>query len=127
MTALVMAFTFGLGIAHLESHTLKSMFGEFRDIITKTIQVVVLPLLPIYIFGIFFNMTHSGEVFKVLSVFVKIIGVIFVMHIFLLIFQYFVASLFVRKNPLRLRAELSWLLSAYSRRCSASTTSRSHS
>ena len=88
MTALVMAFTFGLGIAHLESHTLKSMFGEFRDIITKTIQVVVLPLLPIYIFGIFFNMTHSGEVFKVLSVFVKIIGVIFVMHIFLLIFQY---------------------------------------
>lgn len=102
MTALVMAFTFGLGIAHLESHTLKSMFGEFRDIITKTIQVVVLPLLPIYIFGIFFNMTHSGEVFKVLSVFVKIIGVIFVMHIFLLIFQYFVASLFVRKNPLRL-------------------------
>lgn len=102
MTALVMAFTFGLGIAHLESHTLKSMFGEFRDIITKTIQVVVLPLLPIYIFGIFFNMTHSGEVFKVLSVFVKIIGVIFVMHIFLLVFQYFVASLFVRKNPLRL-------------------------
>ena len=62
MTALVMAFTFGLGIAHLESHTLKSMFCEFRDIITKTIQVVVLPLLPIYIFGIFFNMTHSGEV-----------------------------------------------------------------
>lgn len=102
MTALVLAFTFGLGIAHLESHTLKSMFGEFRDIITKTIQVVVLPLLPIYIFGIFFNMTHSGEVFKVLSVFVKIIGVIFVMHVFTIIFQYFVASLFVRKNPLRL-------------------------
>ena len=97
MTSLVMAFTLGLGIAHLDGKALKNVFGEFRDIITKTIQVVVLPLLPIYIFGIFFNMTHSGEVFKVLSVFVKIIGVIFVMHIFLLVLQYVVASFFVHK------------------------------
>ena len=106
MTSLVMAFTLGLGIAHLDGKALKNVFGEFRDIITKTIQVVVLPLLPIYIFGIFFNMTHSGEVFKVLSVFVKIIGVIFVMHIFLLIFQYVVASFFVHKNPFRMLANM---------------------
>lgn len=51
MTSLVMAFTLGLGIANLNTQSLKDMFGEFRDIITKTIQVVVLPLLPIYIFG----------------------------------------------------------------------------
>ena len=102
MTSLVMAFTFGLGIAHLGTQSLKNVFSEFRDIITMTIQVVVLPLLPIYIFGIFFNMTFSGEVFKVLSVFVKIIGVIFIMHIFLLILQYTIASIFVHKNPLRM-------------------------
>lgn len=102
MTSLVMAFTLGLGIANLNTQSLKDMFGEFRDIITKTIQVVVLPLLPIYIFGIFFNMTHSGEVFKVLTMFVKIIGVIFVMHIFLLLFQYAIAGIFAKKNPLRL-------------------------
>ena len=102
MTSLVMAFTFGLGIAHLGTQSLKNVFSEFRDIITMTIQAVILPLLPIYIFGIFFNMTFSGEVFKVLSVFVKIIGVIFIMHIFLLILQYTIASIFVRKNPLRM-------------------------
>lgn len=102
MTSLVMAFTFGLGIAHLGTQSLKYVFSEFRDIITMTIQAVVLPLLPIYIFGIFFNMTFSGEVFKVLSVFVKIIGVIFIMHIFLLILQYTIASIFVHKNPLRM-------------------------
>lgn len=102
MTSLVMAFTFGLGIAHLGTQSLKNVFSEFRDIITMTIQAVVLPLLPIYIFGIFFNMTFSGEVFKVLSVFVKIIGVIFIMHIFLLILQYTIASIFVHKNPLRM-------------------------
>ena len=102
MTSLVMAFTFGLGIAHLGTQSMKYVFSEFRDIITMTIQAVVLPLLPIYIFGIFFNMTFSGEVFKVLSVFVKIIGVIFIMHIFLLILQYTIASIFVHKNPLRM-------------------------
>lgn len=110
MTSLVMAFTLGLGIANLNTQSLKDMFGEFRDIITKTIQVVVLPLLPIYIFGIFFNMTHSGEVFKVLTMFVKIIGVIFVMHIFLLLFQYVIAGIFAKKNPLRL---LSRMMPAY--------------
>lgn len=110
MTSLVMAFTLGLGIANLNTQSLKDMFGEFRDIITKTIQVVALPLLPIYIFGIFFNMTHSGEVFKVLSMFVKIIGVIFVMHIFLLLFQYAIAGIFAKKNPLRL---LSRMMPAY--------------
>ena len=110
MTSLVMAFTLGLGIANLNTQSLKDMFGEFRDIITKTIQVVVLPLLPIYIFGIFFNMTHSGEVFKVLTMFVKIIGVIFVMHIFLLLFQYAIAGIFAKKTPLRL---LSRMMPAY--------------
>lgn len=110
MTSLVMAFTLGLGIANLNTQSLKDMFGEFRDIITKTIQVVVLPLLPIYIFGIFFNMTHSGEVFKVLTMFVKIIGVIFVMHIFLLLFQYAIAGIFAKKNPLRM---LSRMMPAY--------------
>lgn len=106
MTSLVMAFTLGLGIAHLGAQNMKKLFGEFRDVITLTIQTVVLPLLPVYIFGIFFHMTHSGEVFNVLSVFIKIIGVIFVMHIFLLVLQYCVASLFVRKNPFRLLANM---------------------
>ena len=106
MTSLVMAFTLGLGIAHLDAKALKKGFAEFRDIVTAAIQAVVLPLLPIYIFGIFFNMTHSGEVFRVLSVFVKIIGVIFVMHILLLVLQYCVAALFAHKNPFRLLANM---------------------
>ena len=47
-------------------------------------------------------MTHSGQVFGILMVFIKIIGVIFLLHIFLLVFQYSIAALFVRKNPLKL-------------------------
>lgn len=110
MTSLILAFTLGLGIAHLNTTALKDVCNDFKDIIIKTIQVIILPLLPIYIFGIFLNMTHSGLVMNVLSVFIKIIGVIFLLHIFLLIFQYSIAALFVRRNPFRL---LGRMLPAY--------------
>ena len=102
MTALILAFTLGLGLANLNTHTLKDVANDFKEIIVKTISAVILPLLPIYIFGIFLNMTHSGQVYSILMVFIKIIGVIFLMHIFLLVFQYCIAALFVRKNPFRL-------------------------
>lgn len=102
MTALVAAFTFGIGIAHLSTDSLKRVAADFRDIIIKTIQAVILPLLPVYIFGIFFDMAHSGQVFHVLLVFVKIIGIIFIMHIGLLVLQYVVAGVVAGKNPFKL-------------------------
>ena len=101
MTALVMSFTLGIGLAYLNKETLKNAFNDFKDIIVKTIQAVILPLLPIYIFGIFLNMTHSGQVMGVLTVFIKIIGVIFALHVFLLIMQYIIASLFAHVNPFK--------------------------
>lgn len=106
MTALVLSFTIGLGLANLRTTTLKQVFNEFKIIIEKTIQKVILPLLPIYIFGIFLNMTYSGQVYHVLSVFIKIIGVIFVLHIFLLLLQYCIAGLISHKNPFRLLKEM---------------------
>lgn len=102
MTALVLAFTLGLGLAYQSSETLKQVARDFQEIIVRMISAVILPLLPIYIFGIFLNMTHSGQVFGILAVFIKIIGIIFVLHIFVLVLQYCIAALFVRKNPFRL-------------------------
>lgn len=110
MTALVLSFTVGLGLTRLQDDTLRRAVGGFKEIVVMTIQRVILPLLPIYIFGIFFNMAHSGQVFQVLLVFAKIIGVIFAMHVVLLLAQYAVAGAVSGKNPLRL---LSNMLPAY--------------
>lgn len=106
MTALILAFTLGLGLANLETNYLKKVADDFQEIIVKTIEAVILPLLPIYIFGIFLNMTHSGQVYNILIVFIKIIGIIFLLHIFLLIFQYAIAAIFVHKNPFRMLARM---------------------
>lgn len=106
MTALIFAFTLGLGLASLNSDALKNVARDFQEIIVRMISAVILPLLPLYIFGIFLNMTHSGQVYSILMVFIKIIGVIFILHIFLLVFQYSIAALFVRRNPFKLLGKM---------------------
>lgn len=110
MTALVLAFIVGLGMAYLKGNVLREASFEFREIVTKTIATVIIPLLPIYIFGIFYNMAASGEVMRVVSLFVKIIVVIFVLHILWLVALYVVAGLVSSKNPFKM---LGTMLPAY--------------
>ena len=102
MTALVLAFMLGLGLASLDKDTLKKAAHDFEEIIIKTIKAAIIPLLPLYIFGIFLNMTYVGQVFGILTVFIKIIGIIFLIHIAILILQFCIAGAASGKNPFRL-------------------------
>lgn len=102
MTSLVLAFMAGIGIAYSRGAVLKGATEEFREIVAATIRTVIIPLLPIYIFGIFLNMTMAGQVASVLSSFLKIIGIIFIMAAIILILQYCIAALFVKRNPFKL-------------------------
>ena len=102
MTALILAFVLGLGMARQPGGPLHGAFNDFRDIIYRTIGSVIIPLLPLFIFGIALNMAYSGQAGEVMAVFIKIIGVIFLLHIVILLFQYGVAGLFARRNPLKL-------------------------
>ena len=102
MTALILAFVLGLGMAALSGGALQSVFNEFREIIYRTIGKVVIPLLPIFIFGIALNMAYSGQAAVVFATFIKIIGVIFLLHLGVLLFQYCVAGAIAHRNPLRL-------------------------
>ena len=110
MTALVLAFIIGLGASRLETTVLKRAIEELKEIISKLIANVIIPVLPLYIYGIFLDMSYSGKVFGVLMVFVKIISIIFILHIGLLLFQFVVAGLVAKRNPLRL---LTNMLPAY--------------
>ncbi len=63
MTALVLAFVMGVGLTLINGDVLNRGFDEFRDIVNKAISGILIPLLPLYIFGIVLNMTVAGEVF----------------------------------------------------------------
>ena len=101
MSALIASFLLGLGISFFESPTLKKGFDEFRDIIAKAIEVALIPVLPVYIFSIFLSMSYSGQAWRIINVFLAIIGIIFVMHILLLVFQYCIAGFISHRNPLK--------------------------
>ncbi|MDE6300291.1 MAG: dicarboxylate/amino acid:cation symporter [Muribaculaceae bacterium] len=101
MTALVLAFLLGLGVANIGAGALRRGLEEFRDLIRLTIDRIIIPCLPLYIFGIFMSMSISGEVGTVLLTFSKIIVVIFVMHIAVLVIQYVIAWMFTGLNPFR--------------------------
>ena len=108
-SALVLAFILGLGVAALGAgNGLQRALDEFRSIVQMVIERAILPLLPVYIFGIFLNMTHTGEVATILATFAKIILVIFAMHIGILLLQFTVAAMFSRgsHNPLKLLATM---------------------
>lgn len=102
MTSLVLSFVMGIGIALVNGDILRKGVSEFRDIISLTIIKCVIPLLPVYIFGIFVTMTHEGQVGTIIHTFLKIIVVIFILHLLLLLFQFCIAALFARKNPVKM-------------------------
>ena len=102
MTALILAFTLGLGLAAIDSRSLKDVMHDFEEVIIKTIKTAIIPLLPLYIFGIFLDMTYDGQVFSILTVFIKIIGIIFLIHIGILVLQFSIAGIIARKNPFRM-------------------------
>ncbi len=103
MSSLVLAFVLGFCCAVLPDRTitLKNLLCDFRNVIQLIITRLIVPLLPLYIFGIFLDMTAAGKVGPILMTFVKIIAVIFVLHVGILILQYCISALFSRKNPFK--------------------------
>ncbi|MYL60628.1 cation:dicarboxylase symporter family transporter, partial [Virgibacillus halodenitrificans] len=99
MTALLLSFVIGLGIASIKGDTLLRFTEEFRDIIHLVIEKVIIPLLPFHIFGIFANMTYAGQVSTILSVFAKVFVMIVILHILYLTVQYTVAGTLSKQNP----------------------------
>lgn len=101
MTSLVTSFIFGLGIAYFKADYLWHVFDETKNIVSKTISVAVLPPLGLFIFGIFLMMSHSGQAMQILKVFGAVIIAISIMLALLLILQYVVMGIIVRKNPIK--------------------------
>ena len=101
MSALVFSFIVGLGMIFAESEVLKRGFMEFRTVITKTISVALVPLLPFYIFGIFLDMTAAGKTRAVLSAFAAIIAVFTLLTFVVILIQFCIAGAIARKNPFK--------------------------
>ncbi|OCA89922.1 MULTISPECIES: dicarboxylate/amino acid:cation symporter [unclassified Bacillus (in: firmicutes)] len=110
MTALLVAFTIGVGMASIKGEALLNVMEEFKEIVVKVINTIIIPLLPFHIFGIFANMTQGGQIASILSVFAKVFVMIIALHLFMLVIQYTVAGAASKKNPFKM---LKTMLPAY--------------
>lgn len=122
MTALVIAFLVGLGISSIKGRTLYNASVEFQEIISKTIDNVIIPLLPLHILGIFANMAHAGEVARILSVFWKVFLIVLATHFTIIVIQFLIASAVGKKNfPQMIKNQVPGYLTAIGTQSSAAT------
>ena len=122
MTSLIMSFVIGIGLSSISGTVLQEGFKDFRDIIMKLIKTVVIPLLPLHIFGIFLNITVSGQVAIIIMMFLKVIVFIFALHVALLLIQFTIAGLISKRNPfVMLKTMLPAYLTALGTQSSAAT------
>ena len=102
MTALLLSFIFGIGIAVTHSTSLKNGFSEVQHIIEKLVAGVLIPLLPLHVYGIFANMTYAGTVMDIMSVFVRVFAIIILLHVAVILIQYTIAGTVAGRNPIKL-------------------------
>lgn len=122
MSALILAFLLGLGIASIKGKSLYNMCFEFQEIVQKVIKNIIIPLIPIHILGIFANMTYAGEVKSIFSVFWKVFLIIILLQLGIILFQFIIAGTLNKKNISRLlKNQISGYLTALGTQSSAAT------
>ncbi len=98
-SALIFSFVLGFGLSAISSTKLKEVVEDFRDIIYLVILKVIIPLLPLYIFTIFLNISADGKIGDIISVFIKIVVFIFALTIVLMVIEFAIAGAIAKKNP----------------------------
>lgn len=101
MTALVLSFMIGVGIIFTDSSALKKGFDEFGAIVKLTIEKLIIPLLPVYIFTMICEMSAKGVIAVVLGTGAKVIFTGVVLTLVWLVLQYCIAGAIAGKNPFK--------------------------
>jgi len=102
MTALALAFIFGLGIAATQAQQLKQLSDQGRDIIQLLLLKVIIPLLPFYIAGVFAQLAAAGTVFDTLQTFGVVLVLALLLHWVWIFVLYSIAGVKSGKSPLLL-------------------------
>ncbi|MBR1538347.1 MAG: dicarboxylate/amino acid:cation symporter [Bacteroidales bacterium] len=100
-TSLVLAFVIGLSLVGIRGDCFRNLMLELRDVVFLVIRKVIIPILPVFIFGVFLEMGAEGNIGPVLGMFLKIIVVIFVLHVTVLLLQFCIAGVVAGKNPFK--------------------------
>lgn len=110
MTALILAFVFGIGISRIKSPTLRAFFDEGKNIIERLIWKIIIPVLPFYIGSIFAEIAADGAVVDTLQAFGLVLVMAVILHWIWLVILYIIAGTYAGRNPF---TSLKTMLPAY--------------
>jgi len=102
ISGLVAAFIFGIGISATRSEGLKNIFAQGCTIIEGLLSKVIIPLLPLYIAGVFAAMAADGSVFTTLQAFGKVLVLVVIMHWVWLSALFIVTGILNGRSPIEL-------------------------
>lgn len=101
MTALILAFVLGIGLANIKGERLLGCLKDLQQIITLTLKKIIIPLIPVYIATQFAGIAASGELFSTIKMFVMLFVMILAFQWVYLLVQFGIAWLLTRENQFR--------------------------
>ena len=101
MTALMLAFILGIGMANLKVGTagkLLEVLREVRNIIIKTLTKIIIPLIPFYVGCLFCKLAAQGKIVATAKIFIGLYICILLLQVLYLAVQFGISSLICRRN-----------------------------
>lgn len=101
MTALVLSFVLGIGMANLRGSSLLDVCRDLQKIVAAVLKHIIIPLIPVHIAGLFCNIAAEGRLFATIKMFASLYGIIIVLQLLYIFSQFGLASVVCRKNHFR--------------------------
>lgn len=98
MTALILAFVLGLGMANIKGNSLLNVMKDIQSVVTKVLVKIIIPIIPVYIAGLFCSIAAEGELLPTIQIFIKMYVMILLFQWLYIGLQFLISSLFCRKN-----------------------------
>ena len=101
MTALVLSFVLGIGMANLRTDAMLNVFRELQKIVSIVLGRIIIPLIPVHIAGLFAAIAAEGRLFATIKMFASLFVIILVLQLLYIVSQFALASLVCRKNHMK--------------------------
>lgn len=98
MTALVLSFVLGIGMANLRGSSLLDVCRDLQRIVSGVLKRIIIPLIPVHIAGLFCNIAAEGRLFATIKMFASLYGIIIVLQLLYIFSQFGLTSVVCRKN-----------------------------
>lgn len=122
LAALVLAFIVGIGVQYTHGQAIEKVVQESQQILQMLLKNIVIPILPLYILGIFVNFSASGIIMNTFTSYIGVLGLVIVLQCFWLLVLYVIAGIITKQNPLTLlRNMLPAYMTAFGTMSSVST------